>query len=101
MKLSLENWKTFLGPGSIFAEWIKFFAGILSGIVLIGEIGGTAEEDAAAFIKVYTYIYPIRCFKLNKILWVMNTRSRLYDLNWTVDIPYALAFLFLHVIECK
>ena len=56
MKLSLENWKTFLGPGSIFAEWIKFFAGILSSIVLIGEIGGTAEEDAAAFIKVYTYI---------------------------------------------
>ena len=37
-------------------EWIKFFVGILSGIVMIGEIGGTVEEEDAAFIKVYTYI---------------------------------------------
>ena len=50
--------------GSSFVDLLKLFAddGQTEAVVLIGEIGGTAEEEAAAYIRESAYPKPVAGF---------------------------------------
>ena len=55
-------------PGSVFVDILELFATDpqTKGVVLIGEIGGSAEEDAAAFIKENMKDKPVAAFIAGK-----------------------------------
>ena len=55
-------------PGSVFTDILELFAADpeTKGVVMIGEIGGSAEEDAAAFIKQNMKGKPVAAFIAGK-----------------------------------
>jgi succinyl-CoA synthetase alpha subunit len=55
-------------PGSVFVDILELFARDKDtrGVVMIGEIGGTAEEDAARFIKENMKDKPVAAFIAGK-----------------------------------
>jgi succinyl-CoA synthetase alpha subunit len=55
-------------PGSTFVDILELFAADpkTKGVVMIGEIGGNAEEDAAAFIKQNMKGKPVAAFIAGK-----------------------------------
>jgi succinyl-CoA synthetase alpha subunit len=55
-------------PGSTFVDILQLFAADpkTKGVVMIGEIGGSAEEDAAAFIKQNMKGKPVAAFIAGK-----------------------------------
>jgi succinyl-CoA synthetase alpha subunit len=55
-------------PGSVFVDVLELFAQDpqTKGVVMIGEIGGTAEEDAARFIKENMKGKPVAAFIAGK-----------------------------------
>jgi succinyl-CoA synthetase alpha subunit len=55
-------------PGSVFVDILELFAADpeTKGVVMIGEIGGSAEEDAATFIKENMKDKPVAAFIAGK-----------------------------------
>jgi len=55
-------------PGSVFVDILALFAQDpeTKGVVMIGEIGGTAEEEAARFIKEHMKGKPVAAFIAGK-----------------------------------
>jgi len=55
-------------PGSVFVDVLELFARDpeTKGVVMIGEIGGSAEEDAARFIRENMRDKPVAAFIAGK-----------------------------------
>jgi len=55
-------------PGSVFVDVLALFAADpqTTGVVMIGEIGGSAEEDAARFVKEHMKGKPVAAFIAGK-----------------------------------